>query len=96
MAYENLTEDSGSTRGQNTQREGRIARSIERQTSKIPSDFFLWTGVGAIALSLGLQISGNKHAGNFVANWVPTVLLLGLYNKVVKIGGHDRQSQQLD
>jgi hypothetical protein len=95
MAYENLTGgDLGS--GTRTQREGTVARSIERQTSKLPSDLFLWGGVGAIALSLGLQLSGKKNAGNFVANWVPTVLILGLYNKVVKIGGHDRETQQLD
>ena len=36
------------------QREGRTARAIERQTSRIPSDVFLWTGVGAIAASLTL------------------------------------------
>jgi len=27
---------------------------------------------------------------------VPTVLLLGVYNKIVKIAGHDRQDQDLD
>jgi hypothetical protein len=95
MAYETLTgEDGGQRLGQ--QREGAVARNIERQTAKLPSDLFLWGGVAAIAASLGLQLMGKKHAGNFVANWVPTVLLLGLYNKVVKIGGHDRQDRQLD
>jgi hypothetical protein len=96
MAYENVSGgDFSGTSGQ-SQREGAVARGIEKQTSKLPSDLFLWGGVGAIALSLTLQLSGKKHAGNFVANWVPTVLLLGVYNKLVKIGGHDRQTQQLD
>ena len=98
MAYENISgEESAAKRmNQSTQREGATARSIERQTSKIPSDFFLWAGVASIVASLGLQLAGRKHAGNFVANWVPTILLLGVYNKVVKIGGHDRQDPDLD
>ena len=71
------------------QREGRTARAIERQTSRIPSDMFLWTGVGAIAASLTLALLGRKNAANFVGQWVPTVLLLGVYNKIVKVAGHD-------
>jgi hypothetical protein len=26
----------------------------------------------------------------FVGMWVPSVLLLGVYNKIVKVAGHDR------
>ena len=81
--------------GGEEQREGPVARAIERQTSKIPSDVFLWTGLGAIALSLGLRIAGQKNASTFVGEWVPTVLLLGVYNKIVKVAGHDRQTPDL-
>jgi hypothetical protein len=28
--------------------------------------------------------------GNFIAQWVPTWLIIGLYNKLVKLEGHDR------
>lgn len=84
------------TQAMGTQREGPVARGIERETSKIPSDVFLWTGVGAIGLSLAMQLMGKKTAGNFVATWVPTVLVLGLYNKLVKLAGHDRYDRDLD
>ena len=77
------------------QKEGPVARAIERQTSRIPSDFFLWGGVAAIATSLTLQLIGRKHAANFVGQWVPTVLLLGVYNKIVKVAGHDVDHQEL-
>jgi hypothetical protein len=77
------------------QKEGPVARAIERQTSRIPSDFFLWSGVAAIATSLTLALFGRKHAANFVGQWVPTVLLLGVYNKIVKVAGHDVQQPQL-
>ena len=77
------------------QREGKVARAIEKQTSKIPSDFFLWTGAGAAVLSLGMQLFGAKQRANFVATWVPTLLLFGLYNKIVKVAGHDKYERNV-
>jgi hypothetical protein len=71
--------------------EGRIARSIEQQTAKLPSDVFLWAAVGAISTSMSLQLMGRQHASLFVGQWAPTFLLLGLYNKLVKQLGHDRE-----
>ena len=69
--------------------EGRIARSIEQQTAKLPSDTFLWAAAGAIATSVTLQIAGKQHASQFVGQWAPTLLILGLYNKLVKQLGSD-------
>jgi hypothetical protein len=76
-----------STSGQS---EGKVARALEKQTAKLPSDLFLWAGVGSIATSLVMRLMGRKTTGNFVATWVPTFLILGLYNKIVKVAGHDR------
>ena len=75
-------------------KEGRLARAIENRTSRIPSDLFLWTGVGAIAASAMLSLLGRKHSALFVGQWVPTVLLLGIYNKLVKVAGHDVTDRQ--
>ena len=72
-------------------REGPVARSIEEQTAKIPSDMFLWAGIGSIALSLALNLSGKKEQANFVGHWAPTFLILGVYNKMVKLHGSDHQ-----
>ena len=46
--------------------EGAVARTIEEQTAKMPSDWFLWVAVGAMTTSLALQMSGNRHASLFV------------------------------
>lgn len=70
--------------------EGRVARVIEEQTSKLPSDVFLWAAAGSIAASATLQMMGNKNASVFVGQWAPTLLILGLYNKLVKQLGSDR------
>ena len=71
--------------------EGPVAKSIEKQTSKIPSDVFLWAAVGSMATSLTLRLAGKKHGALFVGQWAAPFLLLGLYNKLVKVAGHDRE-----
>lgn len=70
--------------------EGRVARAIEEQTAKLPSDTFLWIAIGSMATSATLQLMGNKQASIFVGQWAPTLLILGLYNKLVKQLGSDR------
>jgi hypothetical protein len=70
-------------------REGPIARAIEQQTAKLPSDTFLWAAVGSMGLSLALEIMGEEKKANFVGHWAPTLLIFGLYNKIVKLQGSD-------
>lgn len=69
--------------------EGRIARMIEEQTAKLPSDLFLWSAIASMVGSLVLQISGEEKKATFVGQWAPTLLILGLYNKLVKLHGSD-------
>ena len=64
--------------------EGQIAKSIESQTAKLPSDTFLWAAITAIGASATLQIMGKQSASVFVGQWAPTLLTLGLHNKLVK------------
>lgn len=72
-----------------THKEGAVAKTIEQQTAKLPSDWFLWAAAGSIATSLVLQMSGSRHASMFVGQWAPTLLILGVYNKLVKQLGSD-------
>ena len=67
--------------------EGQVARSIEEQTAKLPSDTFLWAAIGSMAVSALLQMSGKQRTSLFVGQWAPTFLILGLYNKLVKVAG---------
>jgi hypothetical protein len=71
-------------------REGVLAKTIEKQTAKLPSDSFLWLALGSIAASLTLKISGRQKDALFVGQWAPTFLVLGVYNKLVKQLGSDR------
>ena len=70
--------------------EGVIARTLEEQTAKLPSDLWLWTAFGSMAVSLCLQMKGEKDKSMFVGQWAAPLLLIGVYNKLVKIGGSDR------
>jgi hypothetical protein len=70
--------------------EGQVAKTIEKQTAKLPSDAFLWMAVGSMAVSATMQMVGKKHASVFVGQWAPTFLIFGLYNKLVKQLGSDR------
>ena len=72
------------------QSEGAVARSIEHYTAQLPSDVFLWAAGGSILGSLALMAAGNRHGSLFVGQWAPTFLLLGIYNKIVKVAGSDR------
>jgi hypothetical protein len=57
--------------------EGQVAKAIEEQTAKLPSDAFPWMAVGSMAVSATMQIMGNKDVSLFVGQWAPTFLILG-------------------
>ena len=70
--------------------EGNVARTIEEQTAKLPSDSFLWAALAAMGVALALQISGKKPESLFIGQWAAPFLLFGVYNKLVKVAGTDR------
>jgi hypothetical protein len=70
-------------------REGAVARSIEQQTAKLPSDLYLWAALGSIGMSLFFQLNGDEKKASFVGHWAPTFLSLGIYNKLVKLHGSE-------
>ncbi|MXV50581.1 hypothetical protein GS399_06320 [Pedobacter sp. HMF7647] len=69
--------------------EGKVAKAIEDQTAKVPSDVFLWAALGSMGVSFTLKLLGKKHDALFIGQWAAPFLLLGIYNKIVKTQGHD-------
>jgi hypothetical protein len=77
-------------------REGPVARAIEGQTIKIPSDLFLW-GAGAAFLASGvLQFLGMRKVpwlrrapvflvARRIEMLAPMILIIGVYNKLAKV-----------
>lgn len=67
-------------------KEGFLTRRVEEQTAKIPSINFLALALGSMALSATLELAFKKRElGNFIGLWVPSLLLIGVYNKIVKL-----------
>lgn len=75
---------------QDDRTEGELTKQIEEYTASIPSSTYLAVALVAMGVSLMAQLTGRGKWGNFVAQWVPTWLLFGLYNKIVKTQGHER------
>ena len=77
----------------NDHTEGKVTKMIEKETSKIPSDTFLYAALGAMTGSLTLKALCKPHTALFVGQWAAPFLLLGIYNKLVKQRGHDKEDQ---
>ena len=67
--------------------EGEMARLIELQTAKVPSHWFLLSALGAMGLSFALELAGRSRESRFVAQWPTPLLVMGIYNKMVKTLG---------
>lgn len=68
-------------------RESRFTRLIEQQAAKVPSGVFLMLSLCAMAVSVGFEITGRRRASRFVGMWPGPVLVMGVYNKLVKTFG---------
>lgn len=69
--------------------EGFTTKMIESQTARVPSGTFLTAGIVAIGLSWLFLAGGRRNIANFIGLWVPTILIMGVYNKLVKLEGSD-------
>ena len=67
--------------------ESDLTRMIEQQTARIPSHWFLAGALGAMAASIAFEVAGNERMSRFVGMWAPTLLITGVYNKMVKTMG---------
>jgi len=73
--------------------EDQLTCAIEKVTSQAPSSLYLALALGSMAVSVGLQISGKKHGSLFVGQWAAPLLLMGIYNKMVKQHGSDASQE---
>ena len=76
----------------NQPQEGNATVAVEKKTSKIPSMVYLCAGLcalAALAASACMMCRGRKSTALLVGQWAAPLLIMGLYNKVVKTEGHD-------
>lgn len=75
---------------ENYEKEGEVAKSIEKQTAKLPSDVFMWSAFAFMGVSLILKLTKQNHTSLFIGQWPAPLLLFGIYNKIVKTQGSER------
>lgn len=72
----------------------RVTTKVEEQAKALPNIGFLGLAGAGVVLSAGLTFFSKKQElGSFVGLWVPTILLLGLYNKLVQVEDEMLSSQ---
>jgi hypothetical protein len=64
--------------------ESSFTRLLEQQTARIPSHVFLFAAFASMGASLFLEVMGRSRMSRFVGMWPPTLLITGVYNKLVK------------
>lgn len=69
--------------------EGKATVAVEKRTSKIPSMVYLCAGLSALAVSACMMARRKKSESLLVGQWAAPLLIMGLYNKIVKTEGHD-------
>lgn len=74
-------------------KEGAATRKIEEQTARLPSINWLGLAFGGIVLSSVAEFVFNKKdLGHFFGLWVPSLLVIGVYNKLVKVEANMERS----
>jgi hypothetical protein len=59
----------------------------------VPSQLWYILGISSVVASMILQATGNKNWADFVGKWPPTLLLLGLYHKLLRPGNENVTGQ---
>lgn len=68
-------------------REAAFTRMVEQQTAKVPSHVFLFASLGAMGISLAAELADRRRISRFVGMWPGPLLVMGVYNKLVKVFG---------
>lgn len=65
--------------------EGKMTTKIEERTSRVPSSTYLGLAFGSMIAAAAFQLTGKRQTAAFIGQWVPSLLVIGVYNKLVKI-----------
>lgn len=69
--------------------EDQITAAMEKCTAQVPSSLYLGLALASMGVSLGLSLAKKSHSALFVGQWAAPFLLIGIYNKIVKLHGSD-------
>jgi len=85
---------SESGRNKSTE-ESKGAKVAEMKPKEAQTSLFITLAGAAVALSLGLAVSKREKSwAVFVGQWAPTILLLGIYDKIVKTDASTKEDKK--
>src|SRR5688572_10403334 len=93
--------DGGTGMKTNGKSDTKVARPARRAagdqplTSLLPTDTFLCAALGSMGLSVLFQIARLRKSSLLVAQWVPALLLLGVYHKMLQVAEDNRASTRV-
>jgi hypothetical protein len=69
--------------------EDQITAAIEKVTAQIPSSVYLAAALASMAVSVSFKVAKKTDMALFIGQWAAPFLILGIYNKLVKLHGSD-------
>jgi hypothetical protein len=69
--------------------EDQITAAIEKVTVQVPSSIYLAAALASMAVSVSYKIAKKNDMALFIGQWAAPFLILGIYNKLVKLHGSD-------
>ncbi len=63
----------------------KAVKEIEQRTGRPLADILMWTALGTVVGALSFQLARKRHTGLFLGQLTPSLLMLGLYNKLSKM-----------
>ena len=69
--------------------EDQVTAAIEKFTSQVPSSVYLAAALASMAVSVSFKVAKKTDMALFIGQWAAPFLILGIYNKLVKIHGSD-------
>lgn len=69
--------------------EDQITAAMEKCTAQVPSSFYLGLALASMGVSLGFSLAKKPQTALFIGQWAAPFLLIGVYNKIVKLHGSD-------
>jgi hypothetical protein len=69
--------------------EGAVAKILETGSTRIPSAYYLWTGLGLLGASFLFKALKKKNAGAYIGELAKPLLVMGVYNKVMSYASNN-------
>ncbi len=62
-------------------------RVVEAQVRRVPPSVLVGLALGSMAVSAAFALAGKLKVANFIGQWVPSLLILATFDRLVQSGG---------